>query len=628
MKEFFIKIKSLFERRGAEEAKRSLDETGRAVDDVQTKARPGPMRRFFDQTRQGATHAARAVGNLARVFSGFLGLAGGVGFAAMGRSLLNLAENIERAAQTAGMSTRQWQELEFAARQNKATGDDLLQTVARLNEEIGRGGDQLTKYGIAVTDASGRNREAVEVLRDVADAMANAETQDRRAAIARDILGRSSRRLIPLLQQGSAALDEYARAARESGQVMEEDLIRRLNDAQDSLQRLGRRITIHAGEAVQELNAMWAAFSARPQDEAGRGLLEARRQAVRQLVEEGELTQQQALRLVSQNRLVQRLTVSAEARAAAEERTQQILNEQTREKLEQGGIDAEANARAEYQAQKEREKLELRERQAAIAEMFADAEQRRQFETAGAAEKLLIIEEEMARLREKVDKSGDIEAGERLVELTQIRLDLLKEIGESEKRTGEQTRSTLETLLDEYRILQARAAGNDALADQLDHEKRVREETARIVRETGMEEERAEAFVRRRLELEERIAERKRKEREGGAEGSGGASRQDELMRAAAADPEGRTAEGRNARMRLVEEGRLSRDAGAASEQLAGFSRSEGALREQASASRGMAEAMREADRQLAALIAENIATMRQIKEQQERLAQEVRSNR
>jgi hypothetical protein len=83
--------------------------------------------------------------------------------------------------------------------------------------------------GVSVEDGVGRMKSADVLLADMADALAAFESPADRMTLAMRALGdEAALKLMPILNKGSAALEQYAKVARESGSVMSESLVKML----------------------------------------------------------------------------------------------------------------------------------------------------------------------------------------------------------------------------------------------------------------------------------------------------------------------------------------------------------------------------------------------------------------
>ena len=97
---------------------------------------------------------------------------------------------------------------------------------------------------MSITDADGQLRSAQEVFYDVVDALGEIDNQTERDAAAMALMGKSAQELNPLINAGSAALEEYAKQAQKVGYILSEDELKALGEVDDAYQEM--QLTIDA----------------------------------------------------------------------------------------------------------------------------------------------------------------------------------------------------------------------------------------------------------------------------------------------------------------------------------------------------------------------------------------------
>lgn len=568
---------------GIKKAQQEVRKVGTETKKAGAQANPGPFGKFFRGIQSGAKNSVQSISRLSGELKGLLAFAGIGGIGMLTRSVTNLAEETQKGAQLTGLTTREWQRSVFAAKQNKATADDLQEALHQLNRRAEQMPEAFEKWGIATRDSNGEQRETLDILRDIADRMQAAGTAGERAAMGSDLMEGAGKRLIPLLRQGSDAFDAFGDMAEDAGQVMEGKLIRQLNEANDALSAFGTRATITAGTVVGKVHDMAAGVGEAIGGIAFGGTTEAefddinaRKQAIRELEKETDhtrlaLTGDMPIPLFGGDDKRRQV---AEAQEAVEKRVQEILNEQTRAKLEQAKADEDAQAAAARLA----EEKAIHENIATARKQFAAQEAQRAEDRLSDAEKLARLEERIAAAKHAALMQGDLEAAQTAISLTDKRLQLEQQIAEAketeaqaerERQQAEEERQQAEkerqqaqaqNLADleaEHRILEARAAGNDQHADQLEHQQKLRREAQRIQEQTGVKEEQARQIAARRLDLEKQIAAAKKDSTE---ETKKQQTEEERLLEIARRDIEGRTVAGREARSKLQESGHISRN--------------------------------------------------------------------
>jgi len=161
-----------------------------------------------------------------------------------------LGDRLDKVSQQIGVGTQALQELEFAAGLAGASSSDLqtsLRILARNALEAAQGSKEFQKdfqrLGVSVKDGSGQLKSTDVLLTELADGMQNLTSDTERTALAQSLLGRSGATLLPLLKQGTAAIEAQREEARELG-LLDEDLIRASVKLTDNQLRLAKAYNV------------------------------------------------------------------------------------------------------------------------------------------------------------------------------------------------------------------------------------------------------------------------------------------------------------------------------------------------------------------------------------------------
>ncbi len=134
------------------------------------------------------------------------------------------------------LTTAQFQALTFAAGQNGIGQDKASSAWSRLSARIGEaaGGNKgaiesFDRLGVKLLDSEGRLRGTASIIPEVAEAILRMTNADERAAAAKDMLGVSGSRLIPLLSQLAGGMDVLERRARAAGVVVSDEIVQAAN---------------------------------------------------------------------------------------------------------------------------------------------------------------------------------------------------------------------------------------------------------------------------------------------------------------------------------------------------------------------------------------------------------------
>lgn len=101
----------------------------------------------------------------------------------------------------------------------KNLSDRITDAAKDSESEAGKAFEQL---GLSVRDSNGQIKTTEQMLNEVADALAKVPSDTLRASAAVDIFGGAATKLLPILENGSAGLEEYAREADRLGTVVTE----------------------------------------------------------------------------------------------------------------------------------------------------------------------------------------------------------------------------------------------------------------------------------------------------------------------------------------------------------------------------------------------------------------------
>lgn len=153
--------------------------------------------------------------------------AAGAAFAAMVKSSIDAADEMNDMSARVGMSVESLSALSYAAKMSGTDTQVLAAGVQKLNSNMvdaargqGAAKDAFAALGISVKGANGEIKSNDQILREVADKFANFEDGATKSALAVDIFGKSGAELIPLLNEGATGINALTDEAAAMGQVM------------------------------------------------------------------------------------------------------------------------------------------------------------------------------------------------------------------------------------------------------------------------------------------------------------------------------------------------------------------------------------------------------------------------
>jgi len=194
-----------------------------------------------------------ATGRLGAGFSrvaGVLGTLGiGLGIGAVisaGRNISQFADDVESAANRAGIGVERFQTLTEAFRALEVDAGTVDRVFQRLLATLGavqngvrdEATNALDRLGIRARILAGEIRDPAQLLDALAEAAQRAGSQAQFADNLADIFGRRlSGSLVPALRDGGVALHQLEQAMRDSGNVIDEDMIQTLAEANETWDR-------------------------------------------------------------------------------------------------------------------------------------------------------------------------------------------------------------------------------------------------------------------------------------------------------------------------------------------------------------------------------------------------------
>ncbi len=214
-------------------------ETGEAMQDAGNKTDG-----FGDKLKNGLGTAAKAAGIAIAAVSAAVvaGTKAMIGFTTAGAEY---ADTILTDSSVTGIATDKLQEYRYAAELVDVSTDTLTKSMAKNIKSMASAakgtGDTAAAYkklGVEVTNSDGSLRNSQEVYWELIDALGTVENETERDAMAMQILGKSAQELNPLIEAGSARMEELGKQAHDAGAVLSEDALNSFGAFDDQLQYL------------------------------------------------------------------------------------------------------------------------------------------------------------------------------------------------------------------------------------------------------------------------------------------------------------------------------------------------------------------------------------------------------
>lgn len=165
-----------------------------------------------------ATGAFGKLSGLTRSITGGLGAlvpaATIAGLGALAKRSIDAADNLNDLSKRTGVGVESLSRFGAAAADSGTSVDEVANAMGRLARGVvdptSKANEALRSIGINATDATGRVRPLDQIMLNIADKFQGIDEPARKAALAVDLFGRSGMNLIPMLDEGSAALSQYS----------------------------------------------------------------------------------------------------------------------------------------------------------------------------------------------------------------------------------------------------------------------------------------------------------------------------------------------------------------------------------------------------------------------------------
>lgn len=217
------------------------------------------LKSFEAQTKRANSSFGKLEATLVRSAKGFALLAGAIVVNELQQAAFNalaFADAIGKTADKVGVSAVELQQLRFAAEQSGVGVNSLdmaLQRFARRMGEAAKGTGELYKttqeLGIVFEDANGNALSTVELLRQYAQALGEAGTQQEKLRLAFKAFDSEGAALVNLFGDGTDALDNYIRQAEKFNLIISEESVRAAEALTDRLNIISTSLTTSVTEA-------------------------------------------------------------------------------------------------------------------------------------------------------------------------------------------------------------------------------------------------------------------------------------------------------------------------------------------------------------------------------------------
>lgn len=170
------------------------------------------------------------------------------------------ADNVNTLSEKYGVATDDLQVFMYATDLLDVSVESLNASIARNVKSMysaadgtGSAAEAYAKLGVDIVDSNGNLRDSTTVYWEVIDALGAMTNESERDGIAMSLLGKSAMELNPLINAGSAGMQQYAEEARKAGYVLSGDVLKALNKLDDTEVKQKNTITALKNEIGGQL---------------------------------------------------------------------------------------------------------------------------------------------------------------------------------------------------------------------------------------------------------------------------------------------------------------------------------------------------------------------------------------
>ncbi len=218
--------------------------TGMGTTSGAAKTVEGELGKVTAQIKSGGQQLQQANPLWSQATSMIMRFAGPLALGLAVKRTIEWADNLDEMSQATGVSTSKLQQLEYAAKQNGTTFDNLITTIGQMNNRLASGDASavgaIRKLGLSFEELQRQSPD--EQMLAIGEALKGVTSAGDRTAIAMDLFGRSGMRLLPTL----LSLNETMAKAP----VLADEQVRALGHLNDAWDALKTHAMVALGETV------------------------------------------------------------------------------------------------------------------------------------------------------------------------------------------------------------------------------------------------------------------------------------------------------------------------------------------------------------------------------------------
>lgn len=175
-----------------------------------------------------------------RAIAGISGAAAGAlaGIGKLGYDAVTAADDLNTLSKQTGVSTDELQKWNYAADLVDVSTDTITGAMRKMKKNVDSNAKAFEALGVKTTYNSGRLRDSTDIFYDTIEALSHIQDETERDIAAMEIFGKSADDLAGVIDDGGAALKAYGKEAEELGVIIGGDTLNKLNETNDTIDRL------------------------------------------------------------------------------------------------------------------------------------------------------------------------------------------------------------------------------------------------------------------------------------------------------------------------------------------------------------------------------------------------------
>lgn len=212
----------------------------------------------FQKMNKSVSASAAGIGrSFAGAFAGAIFAGGAVGLVNNIKGVVSELSQMGKEMDRVGLSAKAFQELRFGFELAGVSQSEFTKGMEQFAKRVGEASmgtgrlfEILEANGVAIRDVNGDFKSTETLLRQYADLVQNAASEQEKMTLATEAFGRGGAAFVNALKNGALGFDEMARHAEEAGGTIDEKLIRKAEELDDEWAKAWRRFEISAKSAI------------------------------------------------------------------------------------------------------------------------------------------------------------------------------------------------------------------------------------------------------------------------------------------------------------------------------------------------------------------------------------------